>query len=179
MRWLDDRKSAGIRPFQFIAMKQSNKGTVSSQTIGNMGKVLVVKGKAVYTLSPAGSKCTGACLKIWPAVTETAKTVKAGSGVQQSKLGVSAGGGGGGRGTCGGAPQLQAKKTVKRTARDAMAFIIRRLVFYVVAAWVALTINFFIPRLVPGNAVEAIMSKFPNLQPSAYRALEALLGVGH
>ena len=33
-----------------------------------------------------------------------------------------------------------------------MSFIIRRLVFYVVAAWVALTINFFIPRLVPGNA---------------------------
>ena len=60
-----------------------------------------------------------------------------------------------------------------------MPFIVRRLVFYVVAAWVALTINFAIPRLVPGNAVEAIMSKFPNLQPSAYRALEALLGVGN
>ncbi len=59
-----------------------------------------------------------------------------------------------------------------------MPFIVRRLIFYVVAAWVALTLNFFIPRLVPGNAVEAIMSKFPNLQPSAYRALEALLGVG-
>ena len=31
----------------------------------------------------------------------------------------------------------------------------------------------------PGNAVESIMSKFPNLQPSAYRALQAMLGVGH
>jgi len=60
-----------------------------------------------------------------------------------------------------------------------MSFIIRRLVFYVVAAWVALTINFIIPRLVPGNAVESIMSKFPNLQPAAYRAIEAMLGVGH
>ena len=60
-----------------------------------------------------------------------------------------------------------------------MAFIIRRLIFYLVAAWVALTINFFIPRLVPGNVVESIMSKFPNLQPSAYRAIEAMLGVGH
>jgi peptide/nickel transport system permease protein len=58
-------------------------------------------------------------------------------------------------------------------------FILRRLAFYVVAAWVALTLNFFIPRAMPGNAVQAIMSKFPNLQPSAYRALEALLGVGH
>ncbi len=60
-----------------------------------------------------------------------------------------------------------------------MSFIIRRLVFYLVTAWVALTINFFIPRLVPGNAVQSIMSKFPNLQPSAYRAIEAMLGVGN
>jgi peptide/nickel transport system permease protein len=58
-------------------------------------------------------------------------------------------------------------------------FILRRLAFYLVAAWVALTLNFFIPRAMPGNAVEAIMSKFPNLQPSAYHALEAMLGVGH
>jgi peptide/nickel transport system permease protein len=60
-----------------------------------------------------------------------------------------------------------------------MRFIVRRLVFYAVAAWVALTINFFIPRLMPGSAVEDIMSKFPSLQPSAYKALEAMLGVGH
>jgi peptide/nickel transport system permease protein len=60
-----------------------------------------------------------------------------------------------------------------------MPFIVRRLVFYVVAAWVALTVNFFIPRAVPGNAVQSIMAKFPSLQPSAYRALEAMLGVGH
>jgi peptide/nickel transport system permease protein len=60
-----------------------------------------------------------------------------------------------------------------------MPFILRRLAFYVVAAWAALTLNFFIPRAMPGNVVEAIMSKFPNLQPSAYKALEALLGVGH
>jgi peptide/nickel transport system permease protein len=61
-----------------------------------------------------------------------------------------------------------------------MAFILRRLVFYLVAAWVALTLNFFIPRAMPGNAVEAVMAKFPGvLQPAAYRAIEALLGVGH
>jgi peptide/nickel transport system permease protein len=61
-----------------------------------------------------------------------------------------------------------------------MSFILRRLGFYVVAAWVALTVNFFLPRWVPGNAVEAIMSKFPGtLQPAAYHALEAMLGVGN
>ncbi|MDR2986975.1 MAG: ABC transporter permease [Nocardiopsaceae bacterium] len=60
-----------------------------------------------------------------------------------------------------------------------MSFILRRLAFYFVAAWVALTLNFFLPRAMPGNAVQAIMAKFPSLQPSAYRALEAMLGVGH
>jgi predicted lipoprotein with Yx(FWY)xxD motif len=70
----------------------SNQLIVSAQTIGKMGKVLVVKGKAAYTLSPAGSPCDAACLKIWPAV--TASAVSAGSGVQQSMLGVTTGPGG-------------------------------------------------------------------------------------
>ncbi|HKD88788.1 MAG TPA: ABC transporter permease [Streptosporangiaceae bacterium] len=60
-----------------------------------------------------------------------------------------------------------------------MPFILRRLAFYVVTAWAALTVNFFLPRAMPGNAVEAIMSKFPNLTPATYHALEAMLGVGH
>jgi peptide/nickel transport system permease protein len=60
-----------------------------------------------------------------------------------------------------------------------MSFILRRLAFYLVAAWVALTVNFFIPRALPGNAVQSIMAKFTNLQPSAYHALQKLLGVGH
>src|SRR5712691_8960369 len=61
-----------------------------------------------------------------------------------------------------------------------MTFILRRLAFYLVAAWVAVTANFFIPRAVPGNAVQAIMSKFPGqLQPAAFDAISAMLGVGH
>jgi peptide/nickel transport system permease protein len=61
-----------------------------------------------------------------------------------------------------------------------MSYILRRLAFYLVAAWVAITANFFIPRAVPGNAVEAIMSKFPGtLKPAAYKAIAAMLGVGH
>jgi peptide/nickel transport system permease protein len=60
-----------------------------------------------------------------------------------------------------------------------MPFILRRLAFYVVAAWVALTANFFLPRAMPGNAVQSIMAKFPDLQPAAAQALEVELGVGH
>jgi peptide/nickel transport system permease protein len=58
-------------------------------------------------------------------------------------------------------------------------FIVRRLGFYVVAAWVAVTVNFFIPRAMPGNAVDVMMAKFPNLLPSAQKALDAEFGVGH
>jgi peptide/nickel transport system permease protein len=60
-----------------------------------------------------------------------------------------------------------------------MAFLLRRISFYLVAAWVAVTANFFIPRLMPGNAIQGIMAKFPGtLQPAAYKALQAMLGVG-
>ena len=48
-----------------------------------------------------------------------------------------------------------------------MAFILRRLVFYLVAAWVALTVNFFIPRAMPGNAVAGDHGEVP--QPAAVR----------
>jgi peptide/nickel transport system permease protein len=57
-----------------------------------------------------------------------------------------------------------------------MSFILRRLVFYVVAAWVAITVNFFIPRAVPGNPVAIILSKYPDLTPSAYKALAQMIG---
>ena len=60
-----------------------------------------------------------------------------------------------------------------------MRFIIRRLGFYAVAAWFALTVNFFIPRALPGNAVQALMAKYQNLQPQAMKALEIQFGTGH
>jgi peptide/nickel transport system permease protein len=60
-----------------------------------------------------------------------------------------------------------------------MAFLARRLAFYVVAAWVAITANFFIPRAMPGNAIQDIMSKFPGMQPSTYKALQAMFGIAH
>ncbi len=60
-----------------------------------------------------------------------------------------------------------------------MTFIARRLAFYLVAAWAAITVNFFIPRAMPGNAVDSMMAKFPNLQAQARKALEAEFGAGH
>jgi peptide/nickel transport system permease protein len=57
-----------------------------------------------------------------------------------------------------------------------MSFILRRLAFYLVAAWAAITLNFFIPRAVPGNPAEIILSKYPDLTPSAFKALEQMIG---
>src|SRR5580692_7573096 len=57
-----------------------------------------------------------------------------------------------------------------------MPYLIRRLAFYLVAAWVAITLNFFIPRAVPGNPAEIILSKYPDLTPSAYKALAQMIG---
>src|ERR1700677_535110 len=57
-----------------------------------------------------------------------------------------------------------------------MSYLVRRLAFYLVAAWVAITLNFFIPRAVPGNPAEIILSKYPQLTPQAFKALEQMIG---
>lgn len=59
-----------------------------------------------------------------------------------------------------------------------MRFLLRRLGFLLVALWAALTVNFFIPRLMPGNPAEAMMAKFHgHVNPSALKALEVAFGV--
>ena len=57
-----------------------------------------------------------------------------------------------------------------------MSYMARRLAFYGVAAWVAITVNFAIPRLMPGNAVDAMLAKYPQLSASSLHALEAESG---
>ena len=60
-----------------------------------------------------------------------------------------------------------------------MRFLVRRLGFLLVALWVALTVNFFIPRLMPGNPAEAILANFRGrLNPSSLKAIEVALGIG-
>ena len=55
-----------------------------------------------------------------------------------------------------------------------------RLAFYVFTAWAAVTINFFIPRLIPGNPVEALMSRFQGqISTQAIASLDVLFGVNN
>jgi peptide/nickel transport system permease protein len=59
-----------------------------------------------------------------------------------------------------------------------MRFALRRLGFFAVTLWAALTLNFFLPRLMPGNPAEAMMGKFRGpVSPQALQALEVAFGV--
>lgn len=59
-----------------------------------------------------------------------------------------------------------------------MRFFVRRGIFYVVTAWAAVTINFIIPRLMPGDPVKAIMAKSQGrLDSSAEAAIRTLFGL--
>jgi ABC-type dipeptide/oligopeptide/nickel transport system permease component len=40
-----------------------------------------------------------------------------------------------------------------------MAYLGRRIGFYLVTAWAAITMNFFIPRLMPGNPAQILLSR--------------------
>jgi|SRR5579872_107388 len=59
-----------------------------------------------------------------------------------------------------------------------MRFVLRRLGFFVVTMWAAVSFNFFIPRLMPGNPVLAMEAQHPHLGPQAIHALTILLGGG-
>ena len=41
-----------------------------------------------------------------------------------------------------------------------MRYILKRLGFYAVAGWMALTLNFFLPRLMPGDPAAALFARF-------------------
>src|SRR3954453_19916316 len=59
-----------------------------------------------------------------------------------------------------------------------MRFLLRRLGFFVITLWVALTLNFFIPRLMPGSPAEAMMARFKGrINPDAMKALEVAFGL--
>ncbi len=58
-----------------------------------------------------------------------------------------------------------------------MKYILRRLAFYLIAAWVSLTLNFFIPRMMPGDPAAAMFARFQGkLNPEAMAGLREAFG---
>jgi peptide/nickel transport system permease protein len=61
-----------------------------------------------------------------------------------------------------------------------MRYVLRRLGFFLITLWACLTINFVLPRLMPGNAAVAMMARFRGrLNGQALKALEIAFGVNN
>ena len=59
-----------------------------------------------------------------------------------------------------------------------MNVALRRLGFYVVSAWASITLNFAIPRLMPGDPAAALVARFKGqMSPEALRALRHVFGL--
>ncbi|MBB0245696.1 ABC transporter permease subunit [Streptomyces alkaliphilus] len=59
-----------------------------------------------------------------------------------------------------------------------MKFVLRRLAFYLLTAWAAITINFLIPRLMPGDPVQSLINRFQGqLSSRAIDSLRTLFGL--
>ena len=60
-----------------------------------------------------------------------------------------------------------------------MRFIARRLVFYVIAFWAAITLNFLLPRLMPGSPLDGLILRYGTAiqnNPDLIKQLKASLG---
>jgi peptide/nickel transport system permease protein len=60
-------------------------------------------------------------------------------------------------------------------------FLLRKVGFYLIAAWVAVTLNFLLPQLIPGNPVEVLIAKMQQAGPTPpdeAQILTKLLGLG-
>ena len=59
-----------------------------------------------------------------------------------------------------------------------MSYLARRLEFFVITLWAALTLNFILPRLMPGNPGEAMLVRFHGrVSPQTVKTLEVAFGV--
>ncbi len=59
-----------------------------------------------------------------------------------------------------------------------MRYILSRIGFYALAAWVAVTLNFFLPRLMPGDPATALFARFRGqLGPEAMESLRETFGL--
>ncbi len=58
-----------------------------------------------------------------------------------------------------------------------MRYLAKRGALFLVTLWAALTVNFVIPRVMPGNEAQAVLATFHGANPGALHALEIQFGV--
>jgi len=81
-------------------------------------------------------------------------------------------------------PEVEAREVgttatavVKGRSRIPWRFLGGRAAFYLFTLWAAVTINFFLPRMMKGDAVTSYLSRNRNVTPEAADALRSLLGL--
>src|SRR3954449_10613311 len=85
------------------------------------------------------------------------------------------------RGTVGAhAPQARFQSPAQ-IEEGAMRYFVRRIMFFLLTLWAAVTLNFIIPRLQPGDPAEAIVRQIAgqnkSIDPAQVAAVRAMLGV--
>jgi peptide/nickel transport system permease protein len=70
-----------------------------------------------------------------------------------------------------------ATRVVSGHSRIPWRFLGSRAAFYLFTLWAAITINFFLPRMMKGDAVSQYLARNRNVSPEAADALRALLGL--
>ena len=59
-----------------------------------------------------------------------------------------------------------------------MKYILQRIAFYAFTAWAAMTLNFFIPRMIPGDPITALLARFQGqMNTDAIESLYVLFGI--
>lgn len=58
-----------------------------------------------------------------------------------------------------------------------MRYVARRMGLFVLTLWAALTVNFLIPRLMPGDEATAVLSRMKGVNPAALHALQVEFGI--
>ena len=59
-----------------------------------------------------------------------------------------------------------------------MHYILRRIGFYLVAAWASITLNFFLPRLMPGDPATVLFARFQGrMRPEEIDAMKKAYGL--
>ncbi len=59
-----------------------------------------------------------------------------------------------------------------------MSYLSRKIAFYLAALWVAITLNFALPRMMPGNPAEILLAKFKGrINPAAIKAFTLAFGL--
>lgn len=71
----------------------------------------------------------------------------------------------------------RATEVQQSKAKIPYRFLAGRAAFYLFTFWAAITLNFFLPRMMKGDAVSAYLARNRSVTPEAAQALRALLGL--